>query len=173
MPQTARGAGPPPLPPRPSPPLRPAPPEDDTRLRGCLVAAAVVAVGGVVMAALLAAIAIPAYNDYRLRSEVARALADAASLKPRLEAFVRANGRCPGAGDPGFAAADMPGGPASRQVRIGDGAHGTCRIDVVLRGTPGGPLDGRRLRLEYDPGPAQWRCRGEVHDRHLPAHCRA
>lgn len=171
MPQTAPGAIPPPLPPRPSPPPRPAP-SDDTRLRGCLIALAVIAVGAIPVLGVLVAIAVPAYNDYRRRAEVAQVLAEAEPLKPRLADFVRSSGRCPGDGELGPMPAALHGGPFAQEVRLG-GTAGICWIDVVLRGEPDGPLDGRRLRLEYDPVPAQWRCRGEVDHRYLPVHCRA
>ena len=73
-------------------------------LSGCVIAlligvAAVFVLG---MVGILAAIALPAYNDYTLRAQSSEAIAQAQALRPQVSAFIDAHGRCPGNDDEGF-----------------------------------------------------------------------
>ena len=163
------GSGPPPLPPRPPASVRP---PDNTRMRGCLIAA-VVAIGlSVPVVAILAAIALPAYRDYTARAGVAQALADSVPLQPRLVAFVDGHGRCPTNEDPGFERVDVDTRPPRDGAAPAGTEARTCVIELLLEDDRHEQVDGHRLWLEYDPAGAQWRCSSEIEDRYLPAHCR-
>src|SRR5690606_40753385 len=124
MPQTIPGAGPPPLPPAPARP-GPAPPPGRA-MHGSLIALLVAGGLAIPSIAILAAIALPAYNDYLARSVAAAALAETAPLKTRVAGFAALNARCPMNEDPGFRAAGAPG-QAHSGVRFGHGDAG-CAI---------------------------------------------
>ena len=164
-----RGAAPPPLPPR---SRATAPSPRHVRRRGCLIALAVGA--GLLLpgVAILAAIAIPAYQEYLARSQVARALAAVAPLQPAVAGFADARGRCPVNGDPGFEPAEAYAGPAHAAVVFGESGERTCAIELLLQDDRHEAIDGHRLWLEYDVGHRHWRCSAEAEDRYLPAHCR-
>lgn len=164
-----RAATPPPLPPRPG---LTAPSPRQARRRGCLIALAVAAGLLVPVAGILAAIAIPAYQEYVARSQVARALAAVAPLRPAVAGFADAHRRCPVNGDPGFEPAEAYAGPAHASVVFGESDERTCAIELLLQDDRHEAVDGHRLWLEYDVATAEWRCSAEVEDRYLPAHCR-
>lgn len=169
MPQTTPGAGPPPLPPAPARPVPPPPPRRG--LHGCLIALLVAGGLAIPTVAILAAIALPAYNDYLTRSVVVAALAETAPLRTHVAGFAARNARCPTSEDPGFGAAGQPG-QAHAGVEFGHGEAG-CAMEVQLRDEREGPLHGTRLRLELDAASGAWRCSADADDRYLPAECRS
>lgn len=162
------GAGPPPLPSR---PVRPAPPPRKG-LHGCLIALIVVACLAIPAVAILAAIAIPAYNDYLARSRVAQSVAATAPLQRAVATFVEGHRRCPVNGDPGFEAAATYRGPAHASIVFGESDAGVCAIEMLLQDDRHETVDGYRLWLEYDTDTGVWHCSSEAEDRYLPTHCR-
>jgi len=139
-------------------------------MHGCLIALLVAGGLAIPSIAILAAIALPAYNDYLARSVAAAALAETAPLKTRVAGFAALNARCPMNEDPGFRAAGAPG-QAHSGVRFGHGDAG-CAMEVLLRDEREGPLHGKRLWLELDPDSGAWHCSSDAEDRYLPADCR-
>lgn len=168
MPQHTPGVGPPPLPSRPA---RPVPPPRKG-LHGCLIALIVAACLAIPVVAILAAIAIPAYNDYLARSKVGQALSGTESLKGAVAAFASEHRRCPVNGDPGFQAADAYSGPTHASVVFGESDEAVCAIEVLLQDDRHEAVDGYRLWLEYDTDTGTWHCSSEAEDRYLPAQCR-
>jgi type IV pilus assembly protein PilA len=166
---SAPGAAPPPLPPRSRPPARPT---GRSRRRGCLIALVVAAGLTVPLVGIVAAIAIPAYQDYLARSRVAQTLAATAALQPAVVAFVEAQGRCPGNGDPGFEPAEAYAGAGVAAIVFGESDARVCAIELLLQDDRHEEVDGHRLWLEYDVAGGDWRCSAEVEARYLPAPCR-
>lgn len=167
MTQPNPGAGPPPLPPSRPHVQAPPPPKG---MSGCLIALIVAGALAIPMVAILAAIALPAYNDYLGRSAAAAALAETAPLKAQVAAFAANNGRCPIDADLGFRAAGAPG---SAHDGVGFGSTGVgCAMEIRLRGDRASAMQGKRLWLELDPGSGAWRCSSDAEDKHLPADCR-
>ena len=144
-------------------------------MSGCAIAGLV---GGicalllVAVLAILAAVALPAYQDYVLRAKAAQAVTQLAPIKLQLSEFVSSNGRCPVNDDEGFqAAADYADGALSA-VHIGRFDNSHCGIEAALS-VPGKPhLDGKLLWLDYDPDQQQWECTSEADDKYLPLECR-
>jgi type IV pilus assembly protein PilA len=163
------GAGPPPLPP--PLPARPAPQAAARKgMNGCLIAVLVAGGLAIPVVAMLAAIALPAYNDYLSRSLVTRALAETAPLKPMVADFAARNGRCPIDADLGFRAAGAPG---QTHAGVGFGRTGVgCAMEIRLRDDQQGPVHGRHLWLELDAASGSWRCSSDADDKYLPADCR-
>ncbi|MGJ4802712.1 pilin [Luteimonas sp. SDU82] len=161
------GVGPPPLPP---PPARPRPaPAPRQGMHGCLIALLVAGGLAIPVAAILVAIAMPAYNDYLARSQIVAALAETAPVKVRLGEFVAQHGRCPLADEPGFGAAHAPGQAHAGVAFIATDSG--CAMAIALPDTRGGPLQGKRLWLEREED-GSWRCGSDAEDRYLPADCR-
>lgn len=144
-------------------------------LSGCAIAA-LVAVAGIFLVAvvgILAAIALPAYQDYTLRAQATAAISQAQALQPQVVEFLDAQGRCPTNDDTGFDDPARYTQGALADVTFGEfEGSDLCGLQATLA-TPGKPaLDGQRIWLEYDPASTAWQCSSEIEDKHLPAFCR-
>lgn len=121
--------------------------------------------------AILAAIALPAYEDYVVRGKVTEAAIAVQMLKPQVETFAAAEGRCPTSADPGFPERDGLRAQGVSSLQLGRFDSGNCGIEATLEvGKPA--VDGDLLWLEYDADAAHWACSGESADKYLPAGCK-
>ncbi len=167
---------PPPLPPAPA--VAPAPhavPPARQGLSGCAIAGIVAGVIGVFLLTvlgILAAIALPAYQDYVLRSKTSAALAEISPLESRVAEFHATEGRCPANGDKGFDTPESYAGSSLAELRIGRFDNGHCGMEAILAVPDHKELAGKALWLDYDEQGGEWRCSSEIDDRYLPAHCR-
>ena len=168
-------AAPPPLPPAAAPSTAYAhsaaaiaPPKRG--MSGCLIALIVVAVLAVPMIGILAAIAIPAYQDYTLRAKVAAGAVSAEPLKLAVAEFHGQRQACPDNDSPGFKAAEAYAGPQVAAITVGTFDNDRCGIELRLRGTGSDKIDGKALWWEYDG--SAWQCSSEIDNRYLPQHCR-
>jgi type IV pilus assembly protein PilA len=168
-----------PPPPPPLPPSMPArgaagspsaPPKRG--MSGCLIALIVAAVLFVPALGILAAIAVPAYQDYVLRSKVAAALAAAAPLKAPLAEFRARNQRCADNGDEGFGAPESYAGDAVASIKVGEFDNERCGIEVRVHAAGNARIDAKALWLEYDAAANRWSCSSEIDNRYLPQQCR-
>lgn len=177
------GQLPPPLPAAPgtppgAPPGMYAAPQPQPRpgMSGCLIAVLVAVAGLVVLSVLgiLAAIALPAYQDYRLRSISMAAIAEARSHQPAVAEFMAAHdGRCPSNDDEGFGEAESYAGPQLSAVVFGEfEGSDLCGLEATISAPGQEQLDGQAIWLEHDPDQDVWTCTSEVADRHLPEFCR-
>lgn len=164
---------PPPLPPtRPrfSAPSHSTPPKSG--MSGCMIAVIVAAVLAVPVIGILAAIALPAYNDYTLRAKVATALPVAEPMKPEVASHLAREGTCPSNDDADFAAPESYAAGTVASMTFGEFESERCGMELMLT-VPGKPaLDGKAVWLEYDPSDSSWHCSSEIDDRYLPAQCR-
>lgn len=161
-------------PPPPPPPMQPAVAMPKKGLSGCAIFAII---GGALLlvlvpiGAILAAIALPAYNDYVIRAKVTEAANAVQMLKPQVETFATAEGRCPTSADPGFPERDGLRAQGVSSLQLGRFDSGNCGIEATLEvGKPA--VDGDLLWLEYDADAAHWACSGESADKYLPADCK-
>jgi type IV pilus assembly protein PilA len=161
---------PPPLPPSPSVPMPPRP-----GMPGLLIAMLVVVGGMFVLAMLgiLAAIALPAYQDYTLRAKTSAAIVQAKALQVQVAEFVAVHGRCPTNGDEDFGAPESYAGAGLAGVELGEfDDSDLCGLEATLAAPGKAALDGKRVWLEYHPDRSAWECTSEVEDRYLPIDCR-
>ncbi|MEG2802966.1 pilin [Stenotrophomonas sp.] len=144
-------------------------------MSGCAIAAIIGGACLVVLVAvlgILAAIALPAYQEYTLRAKTTQAVAELASLKVQIaESFV-ANGRCPVNDDDGFLAADGYASGALSAVHVGRFDNSHCGIEAELTVPGQDKLDGKLLWLDFDPDQQHWECTSDVDDKYLPLECR-
>ena len=182
---------PPPLPPATPPPVvarpvaaqRPysaspranAPPPPRRGLSGCAIVAIVAAALAVPVVAILAAIAIPAYNDYKIRAEATAGLVGAASAMQRaVDEFEGAHGRCPGNDDFASLLEQFAAVEKTTTVQFGAVANGNCAFEFTLHGNAA--IEGRTWLFEAlrDGELAGWDCSGgDLPARYRPQHCRA
>ncbi|WP_175402554.1 pilin [Xanthomonas graminis] len=144
-------------------------------LSGCGVGTLVAAVVGAVLLTIigiLAAIAVPAYQDYTLRAKATQAIGSMAPLQAQITSFAAQQGRCPVNGDSGFGTAPSYASDFVAQVRIGRFDNGHCGLEATVHAPGQAKLDGKALWLDYDERTSAWKCSAELEDRYLPAHCR-
>lgn len=150
-------------------------------MSGCAIAVivgGVVLVFGVFIAGILAAIAIPAYNDYLLRSKVAAAEVHVRDLQSSIELHRLDTGECPddnaalGLDDPdvfelGRNGADLTG---QSLVRVEKMPTGQCVIEVIFANVDP-KVDGKTM--VFVSGDNGWDCRtGTVPSQYRSPQCR-
>ncbi len=171
----AGGSVPPPLPPA-APLVHATPgqggPAPRSGLSGCMIALIVAAVLLVPGTAIVAAIALPAYQEYTLRARIVSVVSASAPLKARVVSYLAQHGRCPSNQDPGFG---TPGSFAEghvTSVTLGEFESNLCGMELMVGSTGNEELDGKALWLEYQPVDDSWQCSSEIDDRYLPQDCR-
>ncbi len=141
-------------------------------LSGCMIAVIVAAVLLVPGTAILAAIALPAYQDYTLRAKIAAAVAAATPLKNAVAEHLVQHGRCPTDEDLASPLNSIRAQPHIANAQVGEFETNLCGIQLSLD-TPGNAkVDGKALWLELDADAGRWQCSSEVEDRYLPSECR-
>lgn len=126
--------------------------------------------GGIFMAGIVAAIAIPAYQDYTTRARVSEGLMLSETTKLAVTEHYYDTGEFPGQGR----AAELSEYTGdSRQVQSIIVEPGTGRI-VINFNVESFPEGGQIYLRPYadDVGDLQWECSGTFPDKHLPAQCR-
>lgn len=172
-------AMPPPLPRAPSQP----PPRHG--LHWIWIVVLVLAGLAVPVLAILAAIALPAYNDYRIRSGIVQVVADSAPLRMAVARSHAETGTCPATGAALRSGASLPpdasmagvvapllAHPHIGGVWTGPGADGRCDVRIDLEGFNRSDIDSTRLDWSLDLSSGAWTCLGTADARHLPASCR-
>lgn len=144
-------------------------------LSGCAIAAIVIAVVAIPVVGILAAIAIPAYQDYVARSRVAQLVVGVQPLQAQVDRYITGLQRCPGNRSRGFGRPDTYASTFVSNVQIGELASGACAFELQLRGLGSG-ADAKTLTFERELGTGQpvWTCTGgSLPAVYRPAACRA
>lgn len=141
-------------------------------ISGCLVALVVAAVLLVPGTAILAAIALPAYQDYTLRATIAAAVSAAAPLQDAVLAHLDQQDQCPTDADVAPVAAAVLAQRHIGRATVGEFESNLCGIELLISGTGKARLDGQALWLEWQPAAGRWQCSSEIDDRYLPGKCR-
>lgn len=128
---------------------------------------------------ILAAIAIPAYQDYIARSQMAEAMTLTSGLKTNVSEVFSQNGTCPTNGNNGIAAATDITGNYVASVATGGtaAASGGCTIEATMKasGVSTG-IQGETLTLTLsnaDAGSYVWECSSSADQKFLPTSCTA
>lgn len=163
------------VPPRPAAPRSiPAPPPKQGMSGGkiALIVAAVMVVPCLGIAGILAAIAIPAYQDYMLRAKVVQAVSETQALKAEVQEFHISQGRCPSNGEATFGTPESYAGTYVARATIGEFDDGTCGFELEFRNIGNTGIDGRKLWWDLGSDHTEWHCSSEVDDKWLPMECR-
>lgn len=141
---------------------------DESSRSGLLIVLAAVGFVGIAILGILAAIAIPAYQDYTARAKVAGALTSAHEAAAAVQAYVEEKSALPETlEDAGF--------NASLPTNVHSIALDDTNGDVVVT-MSGPPFDGSTFALSpvSDGGDSiVWRCHAlDIHERYLPVRCR-
>ncbi len=153
----------------------PAAPAPKPRMSGgkiAMIVAAVLLVPCLGIGAILAAISIPAYNDYTLRAKVSQAIAETTALKLQVEAIRSGEGRCPGNGEDGIGTPESYAGTYVTRAIVGEFDDGTCGFELEFGNTGNTEIDGRKLWWDMGSDHTAWQCSSEIDDKWLPLDCR-
>lgn len=157
----------------PAPAVAASPAGEDKKKNGCLLAALVIGGGGIVLVAILgilAAIALPAYQDYIIRSKLAQALSEGRGLVVAVEEYYQSTGRCPtGFDDIGVPEPSLNGQLSVQLVSLGEGR---CVIEMAVGGMHAHQaLAGRSLYLSRDED-GRYVCSSDLEQaKFLPSSC--
>ena len=173
-------SAPPPIPPttHAPPPSAPAPKQ---RMSGCAIAAiigAVLLVPGIALLGILAAIAVPAYQEYVTKTRVVVAYTMAQELQYTVDEQREQSGSCPdnaalGLEDPKTyeLGSDSSGLRPQATVQTGAVDSGHCAIEMTFKNINAN-IDGKTLVLESAEN--GWTCYdGTLDGKYRPAQCRA
>lgn len=123
---------------------------------------------GVAVAGILAAVAIPAYQDYTIRASVLEGMNQTRAVRQYLESFARSNGRFPSEAEVDeLDLSDFETGKYAIGINPGDGRvyveyyHDALEDGNVLVLTP---------RVEGDE--LHWDCEADMKSKYLPKQCR-
>lgn len=153
---------------------RQAAPPPKRGLSGCMIALIVLAALAIPVLGILAAIALPAYQDYTLRAKVASAVAESSVYKIQVAEHYLAHEGCPNNQSPGFQPAADYAGAFIASVEFGRSEDsGECRVQIELRGLRNAQLDGKKIWQSYEPSSQRWLCTSDIEKRALlPIDCR-
>jgi type IV pilus assembly protein PilA len=134
----------------------------------------------VAIIAILAAIAIPAYQDYITKSQFTESQTVADGMKTPIQEYFTQSGQCPALGQNGMAAANSYTGKYVTSVALNAGTATVgpvCDITVTFKalGSVSQPLAGQTVTFKGSDngGTFVWACSAAaVADKYKPATCR-
>jgi type IV pilus assembly protein PilA len=121
---------------------------------------------------ILAAIAIPAYQDYIARAQMSEAMSLADGLKTAVTEAYSQDGHCPANGSNGIADATAIKGKYVTQVTVG-GTAPACTIVATLGTNVSSGIQGATLTLTMgdNGGSVSWTCTSSAKQKYLPKAC--
>jgi type IV pilus assembly protein PilA len=137
----------------------------------------VIVIGGFILIAvlgILAAIALPAYQDYTVRAKVSQAVNEAAVFKLAAAEHYQQKQACMNDEDAQSEGTTVASTPSSKAVTFGEVDGGACAFEITLADqVDPSAIDGKILfELNVDNN-SQWTCSSEtVKQSHLPQNCR-
>ncbi len=129
---------------------------------------------------ILAAIAIPAYQDYTIRAQVSEGLNLAGGAKAAVTEYYQDSGDLAASNnEAGLETNTEIAGKYVTQVGVGaDGSGNNGEIQITYGNDVNNAIDGNVLLLtpSTNAGSVEWTCSspvGEIENKHLPAACRS
>ncbi len=141
-------------------------------LGGCAIAFAIgmVLLIGLVVVSIVAAVALPAYQQYTARAQFGGVDAVLTPLRAQVQEAVVATGRCPDNTSAGFGAPESYAAPSISRIVVGEFEDGFCGISVWM--PPAGGTVERQFLAEFDPEDEHWYCTNKAGELRLPDWCR-
>ncbi|MCB1568113.1 MAG: RDD family protein [Xanthomonadales bacterium] len=138
---------------------------------GCVIAffVALVLMVGVFVLGILAAIAVPAYQDYRTRAQSAALWQPLDEVRDAVNTYQQNNGACPTNTSEGFGTPESYAMPGVNRIVIGEFETGYCGISVWM--PPVGGTIERQFLVEFDTSEHIWYCTNKAKLKKLPDWC--
>ena len=140
-------------------------------LGGCGIAILVggLLIGLVFFVGILAAISLPAYQDYTQRAKISEVVAEGRGMTSAIDLFHLETDRCPTTLEE--AGLVEPTSALVESTDVGEIDAGQCSLRFTLGGAQAGAYEGEYLWFSQD-GEGGWDCGGSMEDKLLPAGCR-
>lgn len=138
---------------------------------GWIIAIVVILFGLLMVVGILAAIAIPAYSDYTLRSKVAQAMFPTGALRTQVAEYHLSNNKCPSNGDDGFGTPQSYAEQYIESVTFAP-VPGGCSIVTRLRNLGNAKLEGSEYSYTMD-SEQNWIFSSNIPDRYLSTSLRS
>ena len=127
---------------------------------------------------ILAAVALPAYQDYTARAQMTEAMNLTAGLKSQVTEIYSQTNTCPTNGTSGVPAkADLKGKYVAEVATGGNATGGACTIIATMKATGvGAGISGKTLTLTMasnNGGSYSWTCSSNAGNQYLPKGCQA
>ncbi|MEO5561554.1 MAG: pilin [Dokdonella sp.] len=139
---------------------------------GTWVIILVVVFGLIAVMGILAAIALPAYQDYTVRAKVANAFVQADGLKTSVAEFFESQKRCPRNGEGGIEAADSYATNTVASIAVETLSDDQCGITVTLVDTGARGMAGKQFVWAMNAG-GEWHFTSDLAARYLPRSLRS
>ena len=123
--------------------------------------------GNVAVVGILAAIAIPAYQDYTIRANVGAAYAQTRSLRRQIEEFYLKNGKYPAQKDIDTLITSDIQNESLTQLKI---IPETGELVIILNGQS--RIQGKQITVTPRTTGRGWHCHGEIQNKYFPPECR-
>jgi type IV pilus assembly protein PilA len=121
---------------------------------------------------ILAAIAVPAYQDYVMRSKVSMALVQGDHLKVSVAEFFDTEKRCPHNGEGGIDSAATYATPVIASINVGAlEKSGECAIQITFKNIGARDTEDKKLLLAMN-AQGKWRSSSDLPTRFLPSSMR-
>ncbi len=148
---------------------KPANPSEQTGAGVIVLIVIVVGFVGVAIIGILAAVSIPAYQDYTIRAKVSQALVETSERKAKIQQYYLENNELPGNNsDIGVDSDTLSSGHTAELSEQG--------FTITYVDQTNSYVDGKTIefRAFLDEGTFAWDCTGgTVSDQHRPSQCRA
>jgi type IV pilus assembly protein PilA len=130
----------------------------------------------VAIISILAALALPAYQNYVARAQISEAMFLASGFKPSVVQFMSDAGACPTSGSNGFPPSSDTNGKNVSSVSVG-GTVPNCEITATMNasgvstGVANTTLTLAVAGMSTDVGSVRWTCESSAAARYLPSGC--
>ena len=137
-----------------------------------IIVVVVLLFGFVAVMGILAAIALPAYQDYTMRAKVSGALVQAAELKVDVSEFFANENRCPANGEGNIKSAEAYATPTIAAIHVGAlEKGGGCGIQITFKSLGARDTEGKQLLWSLGAN-GQWQSSSDLPTRFLPTSMR-
>lgn len=131
---------------------------------------------GIAVLGILAAIAIPAYDDYTVRAKLSGAINEASVAKIIVSEHLIQHSECPNnnVAETQLAKPESYASAYVQRIDLGALDNGNCAVEVTVSDKLApGRISGSIIFELADPQTQQWRCYSEsIQNKYLPASCR-
>lgn len=140
-------------------------------LGGCVIALVVgmILAVALMVVGVLAAIAVPAYQQYLTRAQFSQVEIALAPLRASVAESVLVDGRCPDNASAGFDVPESYAAPGINRIVIGEFEEGFCGISIWMPPAIGNVQ--RQFLAELDPIDNTWYCTNKAGIDRLPSWC--
>jgi len=121
---------------------------------------------------ILAAIAVPAYQDYTARAQMSEAMLLLSGLKIPLVEAISTDGDEACSKDAQWYKSATTKGKYIEKIEVTNINNAVCRIDAVFKSSGvNKKLAGGRIEMQFNMYDGSWKCYAHVHEELIPPNC--